>query len=265
MERFRTAQDAWSERLITQERFCDAVAVLGPDGSTRVPFIRALLANLSEPLNAALYGSFQESKAREIRFKDISPEAFDVMLRSSCHLDPKLTPERALASLTAASLYLIEDLEALCREYLEQIQEIPLILKTLTAATKLGHVLPRELQRKFWIAILLNSEETVKSLASVEAHGSIVDQLIKLDELEIDEELLWGSLVDWVAAGVRKPEILGPFADTTLVIPKRSKTDASGTCDGPGANELAQKKQFCSSCRSTFVWVRWVKSSSLLL
>ena len=186
--------------------------------------------------------SCKESKAREIRFKDISPEAFDVMLRSSCHLDPKLTPERALATLTAASLYLIEELEALCREYLEQIQEIPLILKTLTAATKLGHAFPCEVQRKFWIAILLNSQETVQSLASAEAHGSIVEQLIKLDELEIDEELLWGSLVDWVAAAVRKPEILGPFADITLDSTKRPRTAASGTCGGRGANERAQQE-----------------------
>ncbi|CAE7948012.1 unnamed protein product [Symbiodinium sp. KB8] len=48
-----SARDAWSERLISEEKFCDAVAVLGPEGE-RFPFVRALLANLSDPLNAAL-------------------------------------------------------------------------------------------------------------------------------------------------------------------------------------------------------------------
>ena len=35
-------------------------------------------------------------------------DAFDVMLRSACHLDPKLNPESAVSSLFAARLYLIE-------------------------------------------------------------------------------------------------------------------------------------------------------------
>lgn len=35
-------------------------------------------------------------------------DAFDVMLRSACHLDPKLNPESAVSSLFAARLYLID-------------------------------------------------------------------------------------------------------------------------------------------------------------
>ena len=43
---FQKLQNEWAERLISEEKFCDAVAILGE--GERVPFIRAHLANLSE-------------------------------------------------------------------------------------------------------------------------------------------------------------------------------------------------------------------------
>ena len=54
-EAFKQAQNRWRETLISDEDLCDAVAFLGPE-RRRVPFVRALLATISQPLKAALYG-----------------------------------------------------------------------------------------------------------------------------------------------------------------------------------------------------------------
>ena len=64
MEIFAQAQEKWSQSLLTEEVYCDAVAIVGSEAQ-RVPFIRPLLACLSQPLKALLYGSFQEGRARE--------------------------------------------------------------------------------------------------------------------------------------------------------------------------------------------------------
>jgi hypothetical protein len=64
-----------------------------------------------------LYGDFRENSTGEIRLKDVNEDAF-VMKRSSHHIDPLLTPERALAALQAADLYLIDDLKDFCSNYL---------------------------------------------------------------------------------------------------------------------------------------------------
>lgn len=47
-----------------------------------------LIAALSEPLCAALYGDFKEATTREITLPDVNEDAFDVMLRTSHNLDP---------------------------------------------------------------------------------------------------------------------------------------------------------------------------------
>ena len=46
---FRSTQDAWSTRLLEDSELFDAVAVLGIEAK-RMPFVRVLLANVSEPL-----------------------------------------------------------------------------------------------------------------------------------------------------------------------------------------------------------------------
>ena len=53
----KQAQDKWRETWLRDEDLCDAVAVVGPERQ-RVPFIRAHLATISQPLKAALYGDW---------------------------------------------------------------------------------------------------------------------------------------------------------------------------------------------------------------
>eukprot|EP00438_Fugacium_kawagutii_P000066 Skav228439 [mRNA] locus=scaffold5757:27041:28180:+ [translate_table: standard] len=243
-EDFSAVQDQWSERLISEEKFCDAVAVLGPEGR-KVPLIRAHLAALSEPLNAALYGKFKESSAREIVLKDISVGAFDVMQRSSHHLDPKLPPERAVATLQAAKLYLIDDFSKYCLRYLSNLYQyeydVEKQLQALTVALKTSCPLSKDLTSKFCASILLESKDAVGSPAFLQAHGSIVSALIQSDALEIDEEVLWMQSVAWSANAMNNPELLGPFAEACSQCVKRQRTELE-QADGPGSNELAQQK-----------------------
>eukprot|EP00438_Fugacium_kawagutii_P030939 Skav233222 [mRNA] locus=scaffold1215:94379:95815:+ [translate_table: standard] len=236
---FKAVQDKWSERLISEEKFSDAVAILGPEGR-KVPFIRAHLAALSEPLCAALYGEFKESSTREIMLKDISVEAFDVMHRSSHHLHPKLTPERAISALQAAELYLIDGLRVYCLRYLSYLPDSE-SLQAMTAALKMSYSLPKDLVSKLCKDILLNSKDAVGSPAFLQAHGSIIYALIQSDALEIDEEVLWTRLVAWSACAVQMPELLGPFGEACSQCVKRPRTELE-QADGPGSNELAQQK-----------------------
>ncbi|CAE7598212.1 btbd6a [Symbiodinium natans] len=238
---FKQAQDRWSERLLSEERFADAVAILGAEGQ-RVPFIRAHLAALSEPLCAALYGDFKENATREITLKDVDAEAFDVMQRSSHHLDCKLTPERAISTLQAAKLYLIDDLSRHCLRYLTSLQqsELDLKVRTITAALKMSYCLPEDLLLRYCREMLLNSKGLIESPAFAEAHGSIIHALIQLDELEVNEEVLWSQLVEWSSNAVRKPEMLGPYADAVGTSTKRQKGESDGD-DGLGGNEKAQR------------------------
>ena len=242
VDAFNEAQKRWGETLVSDPDLCDAVAFLGPEGH-RVPFIRAHLASLSKPLRAALYGEFWEGCQHEIVLEDVNAEAFDVMLRSACNLDPKLTPQRALHALQAAKVYMIDDLEKYCQHYLEDLNglDCTLILQTMTTAAQLSLELPVEVQKTYWANLLAKSTRVVDSPAFVEAHGSIIAKLIKMDEFEVNEETFWNRLLEWSANAVLKPSLLGPYADATpCTDPKRAKKDTEDSND-VGANTQAQQ------------------------
>ena len=242
VDAFNEAQKRWCETLVSDPDLCDAVAFLGPEGH-RVPFIRAHLASLSKPFRAALYGEFREGCQHEIVLKDVNAEAFDVILRSACNLDPKLTPQRALHALQAAKVYMIDDLEKYCQHYLENLNglDCTLILQTMTTAAQLSLELPVEVQKTYWANLLVKSTHAVGSPAFVEAHGSIIAKLIKMDEFEVNEETFWNRLVEWSANAVLKPSLLGPYADSTpCTDPKRAKKDTEDSND-VGANTHAQQ------------------------
>ena len=59
MDTLKEAQDIWAESLLSDNEFCDAVAVLRE--GHRVPFLRPLLANLSLPLRKALWSGLMET------------------------------------------------------------------------------------------------------------------------------------------------------------------------------------------------------------
>ena len=202
-----------------------------------MPFIRAHLAALSEPLCAALYGDFKENSTREIWLRDVDIDAFNVMQRASHHLDPKLTPERAISTLKAADLYLIDDLRNCCLRYLNNLPGFETTI--LTVALKASFPLPKELALKCCQEILQDSRKVVESSLFLGAHGKIIQALLELEELDLDEELLWSRLPEWSASAVQNPELLGPFAEAAAgaAEAKRCKTEP----DGLGSNEAAQQ------------------------
>lgn len=243
---FQEAQEKWCEGLLSQEALCDAVAILGAEHH-RKPFIRALLANLSEPMRCALYGEFKEGITQEVRLEQVSVDAFDVMLRSSCGLDPKLNPKRALEALQVAKMYLIEQLEAYCLHYLRSLQDCNQILETMTLAAKGSYLLPEDFQLRYWATILYKCREgaaVVDSVGFQHAHGSIIAVLVKLNELQVDEEQLWTSLLSWSANAVKDPELLGPFAAVPVPSSKRIKVE-DGTAE-LGVNEALQRQAILS-------------------
>ena len=182
------------------------------------------------------YGDFREASSREITL-DATFEAFTVMMRAACHLKLNLTPESAVHTLQASKMYLIEKLERYCADYLYGLKDCTQILQAMTAAAKSCFCFVQELHRHYWTNILLQSSKVLASPAFQVAHGLIIDQLIKLDEFDVNEDDLWSCLVAWSANAVRQPEILGPFANTTEEVVKRSKTEGQES----GAHEVAQQ------------------------
>ena len=238
-EALKLAQDQWSESWISDEDLCDAVALVGPERQ-RVPFLRAPLAALSKPLRAALFGEFREGQRRELILEDMTIDTFHALIRTAYHLEPKLTPLTALHVLKTAKLYMIEALETYCWHYLQHLEDTTSILQTLTESLKSSIVLPEELQCRYWSHILMKSSSVLQSPFFLETHGSIIEKLIKLDEFDVSEELLWDGLVQWSRNAVQKPELLGPFAVATPCQPlKRSKTDVDNP-NGFGPSEAAQ-------------------------
>eukprot|EP00435_Cladocopium_sp_Y103_P030884 s3333_g7.t1 len=226
-EAFRLAQDKRCESWIADEDLCDFVAFVGP-----------------ERQRVALYGEFREGHTRELVLEDVTVDAFDVMMRTAYHLEPKLTPARAITALKAAKLYMIEDLEKYCWDYLGDLEGLDstLILQTLTESLKSSFDLPEELQCTYWSNILSKSASVVQSPFFAEMHGSVIAKLIKLDEFHVNEEALWNRLVEWSASAVQKPELLGPFAAATPCQPaKRVKTNDDDS-NGIGPSETAQQE-----------------------
>ena len=188
-------------------------------------------------------GEFREGRTRELVLEDVTVDAFDVMMRTAYHLEPKLTPPRAINTLKAAKLYMIEDLEKYCWDYLRDLEGLDstLILQTLTECLKCSFDLPEELQCAYWSNILSKSASVVQSPFFVETHGSVIAKLVKLDEFHVNEETLWNRLVEWSASAVQKPELLGPFADATPCQPaKRAKTNDDDS-NSSGPSETAQR------------------------
>ena len=188
-------------------------------------------------------GEFQEGRTHELVLEDVSVGAFDVMMRSAYHLDPKLTPRRALQTAKAAKLYMIDDLEKLCWHYLQNLEglDVTMILQTLTESIQLSIDLPVELQHTYWSHLLTKSDLVLSSPSFVQTHGLLIDKFIKLDEFDVNERMLWNRLVEWSAAAVRKPNLLGPFAAAMpCQAVKRAKTDADDS-NALGPSEIAQQ------------------------
>ena len=156
------------------------------------------------------------------------------MQRSSHHLDPKLTPERAISTLQAAKLYLIDGLSAHCLRYLMGLRTPEMLIRTMNVALKASHTVPEEVIIKCCRDMVLHSRELISSDYFIQAHGFFISQMIQLDELELEEEVLWSRLLQWSSNAVQNPELLGPFADA--IGEKCPMVDS-----GLGSNELAQQ------------------------
>ncbi len=236
------AQDAWAESLIVDDRFFDAVAVLGTEQQRR-PFLSALLANVSKPLGAALFGDFREGKTKEVRLAGVTPAAFECMLRSAAHLNPKLSSQNVLSTLEAAKTYMIDelvtscithlkgtlntehvmhtlefatmhkivDLVDHCNAYLKTKLEPEHLLTVLSASVMSGFVLLEDVEKSIWCKILVHSEKVLRASSFTAAHGSIIMRLVKLQEFRVDEEKLWSQLLAWSTKAASNPDLLGPM------------------------------------------------------
>ena len=190
-------------------------------------------------------GEFQEGQTRELILPHVSVDAFDVMIRSAYHMEPKLTPHRALHALAAAKLYMIDGLEKYCYHYLLHITDVDGItsLILLSESLKSSLALPAELQRTFCKKVLAHCQQVVESPFFLETHGSIIATLIKSDNFDVSEDQLWDRLMKWSAAAVRKPGLLGPFADATSCPPLKRAKSSTGESNSMNPHQVTCQEE----------------------
>eukprot|EP00747_Dinoflagellata_sp_TGD_P116062 gnl/TRDRNA2_/TRDRNA2_172278_c0_seq2.p1 gnl/TRDRNA2_/TRDRNA2_172278_c0~~gnl/TRDRNA2_/TRDRNA2_172278_c0_seq2.p1 ORF type:complete len:460 (+),score=61.49 gnl/TRDRNA2_/TRDRNA2_172278_c0_seq2:44-1423(+) len=237
-------QDACAERLLANERFFDAVAILGPDAE-RVRFLGALLANISEPLNAALFGGFQEGKTHEVVLAHVSRPAFDCMMRFAAHLNPHLSADNVVPTLRAAEMYMINDLSDSCMTYIRHVKAES-VVSVLSDFVISDFELPEDVERQLWCTVLLNSKKTLHTPSFVKAHGEIILRLLKCEEFDVPEEELWSRLVEWASNAAQQPALLGPLSEALPAVDsaaKRLKVEGEQT----GSNQLAQQTAILQS------------------
>eukprot|EP00747_Dinoflagellata_sp_TGD_P116061 gnl/TRDRNA2_/TRDRNA2_172278_c0_seq1.p1 gnl/TRDRNA2_/TRDRNA2_172278_c0~~gnl/TRDRNA2_/TRDRNA2_172278_c0_seq1.p1 ORF type:complete len:465 (+),score=67.06 gnl/TRDRNA2_/TRDRNA2_172278_c0_seq1:44-1438(+) len=237
-------QDACAERLLANERFFDAVAILGPDAE-RVRFLGALLANISEPLNAALFGGFQEGKTHEVVLAHVTRPAFDCMMRFAAHLNPNLSADNVVPTLRAAEMYMINDLSDSCMTYIRHVKAES-VVSVLSDFVISDFELPEDVERQLWCTVLLNSKKTLHTPSFVKAHGEIILRLLKCEEFDVPEEELWSRLVEWASNAAQQPALLGPLSEALPAVDsaaKRLKVEGEQT----GSNQLAQQTAILQS------------------
>eukprot|EP00928_Gymnodinium_smaydae_P023652 TRINITY_DN19438_c0_g1_i1.p1 TRINITY_DN19438_c0_g1~~TRINITY_DN19438_c0_g1_i1.p1 ORF type:complete len:470 (-),score=40.00 TRINITY_DN19438_c0_g1_i1:117-1472(-) len=247
---FEKVQDAWALKLISDQDLCDAVAVLGHE-AVRVPFLSALLANISSPLKQALQGQFREGVTRELVLPHVTPCVFQCILRAAAHLDPELNADNVVPTWKAAKLYMITDLANVCISFMEDSIAPEAVLTVLSASETLGEALPGTTQRALWKSILLHSEKVVFAPSFILAHGAVIDRLLRLDELEVSEVDLWLKLVAWASSAQADFGRLGPVSDAVreLQAAKRRRTDDSATSDSPVVNQTTILQYFADRVR----------------
>ena len=182
-------------------------------------------------------GEFQEGQTRELILPHVSVDAFDVMIRSAYHMEPKLSPHRALHALAAAKLYMIDGLEKYCYHYLQHITDFDGItsLKLLSESLKSSLALPAELQRTFCKKVLAHCQKVVES--------PIIATLIKSDNFDVSEDQLWDRLMKWSAEAVRKPGLLGPFADVTSCPPLKRAKSSTGESNSMNPHQVTCQEE----------------------
>jgi hypothetical protein len=76
------------------------------------------------------------------------------------------------------------NLVKLCTDYLESTKAEE-ILVVMISATFSDYALPQELQEGLWAQVIFDPASILKAESFVGAHGSIIDRIVKLDELEV--------------------------------------------------------------------------------
>eukprot|EP00927_Polykrikos_kofoidii_P066387 TRINITY_DN61999_c0_g1_i1.p1 TRINITY_DN61999_c0_g1~~TRINITY_DN61999_c0_g1_i1.p1 ORF type:complete len:763 (+),score=102.50 TRINITY_DN61999_c0_g1_i1:156-2444(+) len=195
----RKHQQQLMTQLLHNEELSDVVIFVGPE---EVPFhaIRALVANVSDPFRAMLCGNFLESRG-VVKLPQISTEAFRCILRAAYGLDPALTPEVCIETLIACRIYDVEVLSDESYRYLKNICSTPEAVLTFYSQCIEHDVLStsalsKALERHFWSVLFTHPEETVSCSAFLTAHLNIILKLVRLDDFQVDEHLLWTRLVE---------------------------------------------------------------------
>eukprot|EP00427_Karlodinium_veneficum_P060745 CAMPEP_0169382842 /NCGR_PEP_ID=MMETSP1017-20121227/42301_1 /TAXON_ID=342587 /ORGANISM="Karlodinium micrum, Strain CCMP2283" /LENGTH=421 /DNA_ID=CAMNT_0009482743 /DNA_START=33 /DNA_END=1294 /DNA_ORIENTATION=- len=187
---FQSLQRKWLTQMLDREDIADVVVLVGPD-EIRVPAVRALLANISEPFRAIL-----ESQG-VAKLPQVSLEAFRCIQRAAYGLDPELSAENCAQTYCACQLYEVKELAAECQRYLTQDVKPQDVLKAYSEC--LGHQcrLDFAVEVNFWRLILFYPHEVLTCTAFLHAHVDIIKRLVMLEEFGVDEATLWTRLIEW--------------------------------------------------------------------
>uniref|UniRef100_A0A7S0B896 BTB domain-containing protein n=1 Tax=Pyrodinium bahamense TaxID=73915 RepID=A0A7S0B896_9DINO len=200
--------------LLQNQDLADVVVLVGP-AEVRFPAVRALLANMSEPFRAMLYGPFLEGQG-VARLPEVSCNAFRCIQRAAYCLDPQVSAESCAETIVACELYDIKSLAVECQRFLKHCITPKDILKAYSECIARKVELMPDVEEHIWKMILLHPQQVLQSPGFEDTHPDIIMKLVKLDEFSVDEALLWSSLLKWAKAAVARTGL--PKADCTLQV-----------------------------------------------
>eukprot|EP01083_Nonionella_stella_P250795 866038_1 len=182
------------------QRSCDVTFVIG---ALRIqyPVNRMIMASLSNVFKAMLHGKMKESQPNaQVVIVDVSPNAFECVLKFAYCNDPKLTAQNVVGVMKMCDKYQITALTNLCRVYLDNCVDLHNICMLLNDLAK--HKL-QWISAKFW-SVGNHAGTIVQSLAFRQMTLDAMKVFLSWDSLRIKESVLWNAVVKWAECQATK-------------------------------------------------------------
>jgi len=196
-EEFKRVQQSWLENAIHNEKYCDAIFVVGKERAKLFGF-RGLLANISPVFEAQFFGSFREAVniRDEIEYPTISPNVFACIIRASLNLDPNINAENVMELIQVSQMLQIPQLQKECSRYLENNLSVDNVLFVLNAGYCLNSLNKKFYKKSLRIA-LKNATSMISNKGFYSLHPKLLIQFLASNCFKVKEEHLWHACVKW--------------------------------------------------------------------
>ena len=158
-----------------------------------IPTHKYVLAVSSPVFFAMFYGEMAEVGDR-IELPDCESESFLEFLRYLYCDELNVSARNVLGVMYLAQKYIVPSLTRKCGLFLEERIEPGNVFDTLTQAKRFGE---SKLESRCWFIVDLNAKQCLQSRSFLELDQQSVLELLKREELKVDECFLFEAVVRW--------------------------------------------------------------------